>query len=158
VSITPSIMEDGQATLSGTIADPGPQNTFTLVVDWGDGSSPQTFSFTATNSTTTPFSITHTFTANGTLSVGLTVTDKDGGQGTAVASINVDNVPPTVSNVAITPVVSAGSQATLSGTITDPGTTDHFRLVVDWGDGSSPQTFMFTANGSTTTPFAVTHT
>src|SRR5262249_3378916 len=77
IRITPSVSEGGQATLAGTIIDPGTQDTFTLVVDWGDDSSPQTFSLTATNSTTTPFSLTHTFTATGTLSVGLTVTDSD---------------------------------------------------------------------------------
>ncbi|MEZ6110700.1 MAG: hypothetical protein R3C99_06775 [Pirellulaceae bacterium] len=35
-----TINENGVATLTGTIADPGTLDTFTLVVNWGDALSP----------------------------------------------------------------------------------------------------------------------
>src|SRR5262249_1903496 len=157
VSITPSVNEGDQATLSGNIIDPGSLDTFMLGIDWGDGSPLQMVNYAAAGSTSTPFSVTHTYVKTGRLPVTLTVTDKDGGQGTASTSVTVSNVAPTLGNVSITPSVNQGGVATLSGTISDPGTSDTFTALVNWGDGSAPQTFHYAANGLTTTPFSVTH-
>jgi extracellular elastinolytic metalloproteinase len=51
-------------------------------------------------------------------------------------SLTVRNVAPTVSNVKVTSPINENDVATLSGTITDPGTRDSFTLRVFWGDGS----------------------
>jgi hypothetical protein len=56
LGVTPLINENNIATLTGNIVDSGIQDTFTLVVDWGDGSAVQTFSYGAG---TTAFSETH---------------------------------------------------------------------------------------------------
>lgn len=79
-SITPSINEGEVATLTGTITDPGVADSFTLTVNWGDGSPAETFSYAAG---TTTFSETHTYLddpagSNNTYSIAITVTDKDG--------------------------------------------------------------------------------
>src|SRR5262249_34874610 len=42
VSVTSPIFETQTATLSGTITDPDPLDTFTLQINWGDGSPVQT--------------------------------------------------------------------------------------------------------------------
>ena len=41
-----TIDEGGTATVSGTITDPGADDTFDLVIDWGDGNIPETFADT----------------------------------------------------------------------------------------------------------------
>src|SRR5262249_26088484 len=51
-------------------------------------------------------------------------------------ALTVRNVAPTVSNVQVTSPINENDVATLSGTITDPGTLDSFTLKVYWGDGS----------------------
>ena len=81
--------------------------------------------------------------------------DKDNASSTSGAVVVVQNVPPTLSNVAITSAVNENGVATLSGTISDPGTLDSFTLTVNWGDGSAPQTYDYAAG---TTSFSETHT
>ncbi len=153
-----SVNENGLATLSGTITDPGTQDTFTLVVNWGDGSAPQTFTYPAG---TTTFSETHTYlddnptgTSSDSYTISATLTDDDTGSDTKSTSVTVNNVAPVLVLNAVTSVNENGL-ATLSGTITDPGTQDTFTLVVNWGDGSAPQTFTYPAG---TTTFSETHT
>ncbi|MEC5126878.1 autotransporter-associated beta strand repeat-containing protein [Verrucomicrobiales bacterium BCK34] len=156
VAIT-NVNENGTATLSGTITDPGTQDTFTLVVDWGDGSGAQTYTYAAG---TTTFSETHQYlddnptgSAADNYSVNLTLTDDDGGQDLGNATVTVTNVAPTLGAVTMTNVDENGT-STLTGTITDPGTQDTFTLVVDWGDGSPLETFTYLAG---TTTFSETH-
>ncbi|MEQ9409865.1 MAG: SdrD B-like domain-containing protein [Fuerstiella sp.] len=62
VTVTPSIEENGLATLTGDIIDPGTQDSFTLTVDWGDGSAPETFNYPAG---TGSFSETHQYLDDG---------------------------------------------------------------------------------------------
>ncbi len=158
ITVTSPINENGTATLSGTIADPDTGDTFSLVVDWGDGSAPQTFNYAAG---TTAFSETHLYTDDnptGTASdanpVNLTLSDSAGNTDTDSTSVTVNNLAPTLSNVAISTPINEAGTATLSGTITDPGPGDTFSLVVNWGDGSAPQTFTYAAG---TTAFSETH-
>ncbi|KKM61035.1 hypothetical protein LCGC14_1535800, partial [marine sediment metagenome] len=58
VLLTPEINEGESAILSGTISDPGTQDTFTLEVDWADGSPLETFTFGAG---TTTFAVDHPY-------------------------------------------------------------------------------------------------
>ncbi|MBK9051528.1 MAG: DUF11 domain-containing protein [Chloroflexi bacterium] len=154
-----NVNENGTTTLTGTITDPGTLDTFSLVVNWGDGSAPQTFNYAAG---TTSFNETHTYlddnptgTASDNVTINLTLTDDDTGSDTDSDTITVSNVAPTLSGVTATANVNEGGVVTLSGTITDPGTLDTFSLVVNWGDGSAPQTFNYAA---ATTTFSETHT
>ena len=80
---TPSINENGIAVLSGDIVDPDSQDTFTLTVDWGDGSPVETFNYGAG---TTSFSETHQYlddnptgTPSDVYAISVTLTDDDGG-------------------------------------------------------------------------------
>src|SRR5205814_4471651 len=64
----------------GSFSDPGPDSPWSVDVDWGDGSSHTTFSKTATG----PLgSQSHTYADNGSYTVKVKVTDKDGGYGSA---------------------------------------------------------------------------
>ena len=65
------------------------------------------------------------------------VLDKNNASQTTGGAVTVVNVDPTLSNVAITAAVFENGTATLTGTISDPGTLDSFTLVVTWGDGAT---------------------
>ena len=148
------INENEYATVSGTITDPGALDTFTVVIDWGDGSS-KTCNYPAG---TTSYSETHRYLDDGDsgvptwdYTVTVTVTDKDGGVGTAATVVTVNNVAPVVT--AEGDIIDENGTATVSGTIIDPGTLDTFTVVIDWGEGD-PVNYTYPA-GSTT--FSETH-
>jgi hypothetical protein len=146
-----AIDEGGTTTLSGTITDPGTLDTFTLTVDWGDGSPAETFTYGAG---ATSFSVTHaypddnpTVTPSDDYAVSLTLTDDDTGTTTAGTTVTVSNVAPQV-GVTVSSPIDEGGTATLSGTITDSGVEDTFTVVIDWGDGSEPETFTYPAGAT----------
>ena len=154
LGITPSF-ENGTTTLSGEITDPGADDTFTLEVDWGDGTT-ETFNYAAG---TTVFSETHQYldddpsaTATDFPEVKLTLSDDDGGTAEATLNAIVQNAAPQIDALQVTDANENGT-VTLSGNIVDPGTQDTFLLSVDWGDGS----FNEYAYGPGTTSFSETH-
>ena len=161
------------AVLSGTIADAGSLDGHAVSVNWGDGSSATTFTISAG---TLSFSgVTHSYADNrvpgsgqpgspssGTYSVSVTVTDTDGANSTSSVTAHVNNVPPSLSNLAVVPFSSSessiheASAAKLTGTISDVSSQDSFVMKVNWGEGSLiPQTQYF---GAGTTDFYVAHT
>ncbi len=156
LSVTPNPVSEGAtATLSGSIVEPGAGDVLTLVVDWGDGST-DTYPLAAG---TASFARTHSYaddeptaTAQDTYTLDLTLSDDDGGSGTGTTTVTVANAPPRVGQLAATPCEQGGS-TTLTGTISDPGTSDSFTLAVDWGDGDS-DIFPYPAG---TTELSVTH-
>jgi hypothetical protein len=150
------ILENGLATVSGTITDPGILDSFTVLIDWGEGPA-LSYSYPAGTKT---YSETHRYlddnptgTASDHYTIGVTVTDKDGGVGTASTTVTVHNVPADLQNAVVTSEVDENGLATLSGSIVDPGTQDTFTLIVDWGEGL-PQTYTYAAG---TTSFSETH-
>ncbi|HEU4641499.1 MAG TPA: PKD domain-containing protein [Gemmatimonadaceae bacterium] len=79
-------------TLSVSFTDPGSSDApWAYSIDWGDGSAATTGN---TSSRTTPISASHTYTAAGTFTVPVTVTDKDGGAGVDTTVITVSSAPP----------------------------------------------------------------
>lgn len=81
-----TVNENDLVSFNGTFFDPGANDApFTITWDFGDG--------TTTSGTTTP---THTYAVQGTYTVTLTVTDKDGGVGSdslVVTVLRVNNPP-----------------------------------------------------------------
>jgi hypothetical protein len=158
-----AILEDGVATLTGTISDPGTLDTFTLEVDWGDLLSPDnvehyTFEASATGSQT--FTLTHQYlddnpsgTSSDDYTITVTVEDDDTGEDTQTTSVMVNNVAPVLALDEVSAIFEDGV-ATLKGTIVDPGILDTFTLEVDWGDGSELESFAYAAG---TTQFSETH-
>ena len=152
-------------TLIGTFTDSDPSATvddFTtgtgsVVVNWGDGSAPQTLTaanLTANNSIdNTVFSIdaSHTYSDEGDYPVAIAVTDTDGAtttvSSTAIivdAALTPFNSQPTVTQVQPTefPVPQFGAPA-FTGTVaifSDAagafGSAADFTATIDWGDGT----------------------
>jgi hypothetical protein len=161
LNVAPEVTADGDvinendyATVSGTITDPGVHDTFTVVIDWGDGIS-DTYNYPAG---TTAYSETHQYpddnptgTPSDVYPITVTVTDKDGGVGVANTTVTVNNVAPVVT--AAGSIIDENDYATVSGTISDPGSLDTFTVVIDWGDGSS-DTYNYLAG---TTAYSETH-
>lgn len=138
-------------TLAGNIGDVGVEDSFTLTVDWGDGSN-SVFDYAAG---TTAFSETHTYATEapgGSYDIALTLQDDDGGSVPGAASVAVGNAPPLLSSLATSGSIDEGGVATLTGEIADTG-GEALTLTVDWGDGSS-DTYDYPAG---TTSFSETH-
>jgi uncharacterized delta-60 repeat protein len=100
-------------------------------------------------------SFTFTPTDNGSYGIEFTVTDDDGGVGSASGTIQVSNAAPALWGLRFSNAsINEGESLTLSGNFADPGSEDSFTLTIDWNDGSSPQVLAL-APGATT--FAVPH-
>jgi hypothetical protein len=155
-----TILENGTATLTTTITDPGTQDVFSVDVNWQDGTSNTITGLGLSDASGTVGGTDYVWTAatrvlqvshqylddgvspgNGTIqddyAVALTVHDDDLGTGVAQsATVTVQNVAPQISDPADTTILENGT-ATLTTTITDPGTQDVFSVDVNWQDGTS---------------------
>ncbi len=168
VSITSPVDENGLATLSATIIDPGVADNFTIRIDWGDGSPVEDFEYQPSQRT---FSEHHrylddnpTATPFDSYNVTLSITDKDGGNGSAGTTVVVNNAAP---------IANAGPDAnafttvpfTFAGSFTDPGTLDThtYSWVINDGvsdiatitDSLTPE-YTFTQEGVYTATLTVT--
>ncbi len=153
-----TINEDGTATVSGTITDPSSLDTFTVVIDWGEGS-PQTYSYPAGS---TSYSETHQYlddnptgTPSDDYPISVTVTDDDGGVGTGSGTVTVNNVDPVATNITMDQpngqfILPTVHELDFAGTFTDVGTQDTHTAVWDWGDMSSSAGVVSESGGSGT--------
>ena len=119
-----------------------------ITVDWGDSTTPDTLSGTATSDA-------HTYASTGNVksqifTITVTATNSAGpGSGTTTETVN--DQPPTASIVSITPnPVNTGSIATVSFSATDTdGTVSS--ISVDWGDSTTADMLPGTATSDTHT-------
>jgi len=81
----PSVACSAASTISGTVADPGLADTFTALIDWGDGSAPRPVAVA-----NGAFSATYTYARAGRYTATVAVTDDDGGTGEAGAATAVN--------------------------------------------------------------------
>jgi hypothetical protein len=153
------INENDYATVSGNITDPGINDTFTVAINWGDGSS-NTYNYPAG---TTEYSESHRYLDDGDsgvptwdYNVTVTVTDKDGGVGVADTTVTVNNVDPVVEEPYISgqpneefilPVVH---EVNFEAAFTDAGTLDTHTAVWNWGDGTTSVGGIIPGSGSGT--------
>ena len=72
------------ASLTVSFTDPGTEDTHSVVINWGDGSSE------TINSATSPISRAHTYALAGSYVASVTVSDDDGGSDTRNASVSVN--------------------------------------------------------------------
>jgi hypothetical protein len=153
-----TINENGVATVSGTISDPGILDTFEIVIDWGEDS-PQSYSYPAGSTT---FSETHkylddnpTATISDLYTISVKVTDDDGGIGTAGTTVRVNDLDPVLSAITmdqpnpqfILPLVHT---LDFSVSFTDIGTEDTHTAVWDWDDGTTSSGTVSESGGSGT--------
>src|SRR5207302_9784839 len=132
LGIPVSSSEGTAITLTSTASDPGTADTAAgFSYSWTvlkNGSL-----FTSGSGT----SLNFTPDDNGTYAVTLNVTDKDGGIGSATASIAVSNVAPVIPSGGVTgPTVPLiiGTSAIVVANFTDVGTKDTHTCTFDWDD------------------------
>lgn len=131
------------------VGSPNAGDSFTLTVNWGDGSPVEVFNYPAG---TVSFVETHqyaddnpTATPSDNYTVNLTLSTP-GGSAAGSVIVTVNNVAPVLSNLALNPSPpTGGSPANLSGTVTDAGLLDTHTVVIDWGDGSPTTTLNLAA-------------
>jgi hypothetical protein len=128
-----SITENGSITLTGSFTDPGTLDPHTVVITWGPGEGSTTLTLAAGVLT---FSASHQYlddnptgTASDSYPISVTVADDDTGSGPGSTSATVNNAAPSVALNAVA-AINENSVATLSGSITDPGTLDTFTLAI----------------------------
>ncbi|MDJ0591761.1 MAG: cadherin domain-containing protein [Pleurocapsa sp. MO_226.B13] len=159
---TATILENGLATLTGTITDPDVSDTFTLDIDWGDPLSPnntETFNFDSSSTGSQNFSLEHQYlddnpsdTASDTYTIQATVSDNNQETGEDTEELTVNNVAPSFGELTVTSVFmddddddddddgnddEEGLSITIEGTFTDPGSLDLHNGTATWSDGFS---------------------
>jgi PKD repeat protein len=78
------------------------------------------------------------FQDNGSFIVAGRIFDKDNGSSTYSQTVQVNNVPPAIQALSVTPsAINEGDWVTLTGAIVDPGVQDLITVTVSWGDGNS---------------------
>ncbi len=133
VPVVASTVNEGDiVSLSATATDPG-GDVVSWTWDFGDGTP---------GSSGNP--VSHTWADEGSYTVVATANDGDEGLGSNSTTVEVQNVPPSITSLAL-PDAEEGSPVLLSAVVTDPG-ADALTVSWDLGDGA-------TATGS-----SVTHT
>jgi PKD repeat protein len=151
-----SSSEGAITVLSGSITDPGLLDSFSLGIDWGDGTSESV----ALAAGTSRFALNHRYldddpsgTPADIRSIAVTLRDDDGDSSAASVGTTVSNSAPEFSGLGtLASRVDESSLVTLVGEIVDAGILDTHVLSIDWGDGSAndevavdPQTRAFLA-------------
>lgn len=133
--VTTPTMEGGGSLVTGIIADVGTRDTFTMVIDWGNGI--ETFPRFPAG----PFIFTRQYldddptgTPVDKMPISITVTDDDTSSVTMGTTVEVTNVAPSVTGLSATSILEGGDTV-LTGTIADMGPQDTFTVMIDWGNG-----------------------
>ena len=143
------------ATIHYSVSDPD-ADTFSVTINWGDGSS----------SSGGPFSAAHIYLAAGTYFVTVTATDSRGASssrncGQIIVIPTGGNHPPIISSCTPPSTVTIGTTATINYIISDPD-GDPFTVLVNWGDGTttsggqSSSTHTYTSTGTFSVTITVT--
>lgn len=161
------INENGTATVSGTIRDPGSADTFTAIIDWGEGV-PTSHTYAAG---TTSFSESYQYlddnpsaTPSDDYTVNVVLTDDDGGSDSASTTVTVNNIAPVAAIDSIVDelgsmlgtdidIVLMNQQVTVTASVTDIGSQDSHIASIDWGNEAS-NALGDVVNGSAVTAYA----
>ncbi len=132
----------------------GTTESFTALIEWGDGSSSAgvvdvTMGMPGTPTTGT-ISGEHTWSQEGQYTVTVTIADDDGGEDSFDVLVNVENDAPEFTSVG-TVVGNEGQTVTLVANFEDQGPDDGtYTSDIDWGDGTSSTGTVTFAGGSGT--------
>ena len=145
-----SLVEGDSVTANVTVADPGVHDTFTLTLDFGDGSAQLVQPVSAGS-----FSTSHAYPSAGSRTLTASVTDRSGGVGTATAPLLVQprNRAPSDLVISANAIVEGGT-ATLGGAFADLDAGDTHTVTVSWHDGTLDTTLTL---GAGVTAFSATH-
>jgi hypothetical protein len=101
----------------GSFTDPGTLDTWSATVDYGEGAGPQALALNPDKS----FSLSNVYDDDGVYQVTVKVQDDDGGVGSAMVTVTVNNLAPTVNANLPTVTVNEGDPAGNTGTFADLG-------------------------------------
>lgn len=143
--------DEGSIVAPATVSfnDKGTLDTHTAIVDWGDGSAVSGAAVsehpfgppgTTAGANGTVALGTHVYADNGTYTVTVTVTDKDGASTPSSFGVTVRNVAPTVSAAPPQTVDEGSTLALATATFNDKGTADTHTATIDWGDATAVDT------------------
>src|SRR6266566_4730623 len=133
LSLSPTSVVDHQTlTVSGTFTDPGTADTFTVTVEWGDGTSSTDSLAAGTRS----FSATHAYNAAGPVTIKATVADRDTGRSSSSADLVVLSSNHAPANLSLGATAS-GANVMVDATFTDPDALDTHTVSMSWGDGAT---------------------
>ena len=126
-------------------------SNFTATINWGDGKS-STGTVTATGNGGFLVNGTHTYAAEGTETVTVTLSDNSGNTASTTAQVNVADAPLVAAGINI-PIQSSLALSNLQiASVTDTGggeAVSTYSATIDWGDGTSSSTGTVSVNGNT---------
>ncbi|MBE7380909.1 MAG: DUF4347 domain-containing protein [Leptolyngbya sp. SIO1E4] len=145
VTSSPTINEGETLTLSGSFTDPDAGDTFTVTIDWGDGSEPTVLSsdeLTENANGTYSFSADHDYLAdtNGVATgISVSVQDSFGAIASASTPVTVNNLPPTITPGPNTSLaLNEDTSGTIEFTATDPADTNFtWSIATDGTNGTA---------------------
>ncbi len=149
LSLSPSSVVDHQTvTVSGSFTDPGTADTFSLTLNWGDGTSSSDSLAAGTRS----FSLTHAYAAAGAVTITATVVDRDNARSSSSADLVVlsSNHAPADLTLGVS---GSGANVTVDATFTDADVLDTHEVLMTWGDGASERQSL----AAGTTAFSASH-
>lgn len=144
---TGPVNEGDEITLRGTIENPGVLDSHVVTIDWGDGNEENINLAVGV----LDFEVAHYYqddgpTPGGTVppsasydyTIEVTLEDDDTGTATKSITATVDNVAPTLADLAAVDI-NENEITTLRGEIVDPGLLDTFVLSLNWNDQTAVQ-------------------
>jgi PKD repeat protein len=131
-----TINEGSMFLSTGYLADANSPK-YTAMVDYYDGTEAQSLLLNPGNT----FDLSHMYIDDGVYTLLVTVFNEDMEYGSDTAMVTVNNVPPSVESLSVSP-----SNPYLPGTLfqftalfSDPGILDAHTVKIEWGDGTSTQ-------------------
>jgi len=154
LSASANTIEEGDSiTLSGNFTDPDIDDTFTVTIDWSDGTAPTELNSSdlAFNPISNKFSFSaeHDFLTNDDVSVVVTVVDSFGKQAIASEAITINNAPPEVTPSSFL-TIDEDTTGTLTLTASDIS-SDTFNWSIDTLPANGTASVTTADNGATQT-------
>ncbi len=150
---------EGEAVSFEATFDDAGNDDLTVTWDFGDGSDAVTTEYSA-ESTPNSETQSHVYTADGTYTATVTVTDSDGAVTESTVDVTISNTAPVIESLTGDTEINEGDTASFSAIATDPG-NDELTYTWDFGDGSdtvtgTDVTHTYTDNGDYTVTLTVT--
>ena len=130
-------VNEGSMFLStGFLADAN-SPTYTAMVDYYDETEAQSLLLNPGNT----FDLSHTYVDDGVYTLLVTVFNEDMEYGSDTAMVTVNNVPPSVESLSVSPTnpYLPGTLFQFTALFSDPGILDTHTVKIEWGDGTSTQ-------------------
>lgn len=140
---SPTISEGDTLTITSTVNQLDPTRTFTINVDWGDGTAQTVSTGTGASST---FDFDHAFGDDGSNTIIITSSNDLGDSASTTANVTVINAPPILDSIA-DQAATAGQLFNFTMTFSDAGILDTHAGSIDYGDGTTPESGIVVGSG-----------